>query len=153
MAAQADTSGRPALAGQRWSACSPHAVEEAPGTGLSSQRAAELPRANGPSALPEEKPKPGWRRFLDQYRSYLQLILVGAAVVSLVIKEWSTRGPAAGADAAGSDPPGSPAITRLPSIPFVSMSRPAAEGTTHVQLAHQPACRGAGEPQRSGGLR
>ena len=34
---------------------------------------------NGPNALPEEKPKPGWRRFLDQYRSYMQLILVGAA--------------------------------------------------------------------------
>ena len=65
MAAKADTSGRPALAGQRWSACSPDAVAE-------------------------EKPKPGWRRFLDQYRSYLQLILVTAAVVSLAIKEWST---------------------------------------------------------------
>jgi Ca2+-transporting ATPase len=94
MAVHADPSGRPALAGQRWSPCSPDAVaaalEVAPGTGLSSQRAAELPRANGPNALPEEKPKPGWRRFLDQYRSYLQLILVAAAVVSLVIKEWST---------------------------------------------------------------
>jgi Ca2+-transporting ATPase len=92
MAAQADTSGRPALAGQRWYACSPDAVaaalEVAPGTGLSSQQAAELLRANGPSALPEEKP--GWRRLLDQYRSYLQLILVGAAVVSLLIREWST---------------------------------------------------------------
>jgi hypothetical protein len=46
MAAQADPSGRPALAGQRWSACSPDAVaaalEVAPGTRLSSQRAAEL---------------------------------------------------------------------------------------------------------------
>jgi len=35
-------------------------------------------------------PEPGWRRFLDQYRCYMQLILVGTAVVSLVIKEWST---------------------------------------------------------------
>ena len=61
-----------------------------PGTGLSSARAAELLSANGPNALPKEKPKPGWRRFLDQYRSYMQLILVAAAVVSLVIKEWST---------------------------------------------------------------
>ena len=33
---------------------------------------------------------PGWRRFLGQYRSYMQLILVGAAIVSLAIKEWST---------------------------------------------------------------
>ena len=94
MAVQADTSGRPALADQRWYARTPDEVAAAldvdPGTGLSSQGAAELLRANGPNALPEEKPKPGWRRFLEQYRSYMQLILVGAAVVSLVIREWST---------------------------------------------------------------
>jgi Ca2+-transporting ATPase len=93
MVVQADTTG-PALAGQRWYARTPDEVAAAldvdPGTGLASQRAAELLKTNGPNALPEEKPKPGWRRFLDQYRSYMQLILVGAAVVSLVIKEWST---------------------------------------------------------------
>ena len=94
MAVQADTTGQPATAGQRWYARSPDEVAEAlgvdPENGLSSQRAAELLKADGPNALPEEKPTPGWRRFLDQYRSYMQLILVGAAVVSLVIKEWST---------------------------------------------------------------
>jgi Ca2+-transporting ATPase len=58
--------------------------------GLPAARAAELLAANGPNALPEEKPKPGWLRFLEQYRSYMQIILVVAAVVSLVIKEWST---------------------------------------------------------------
>ena len=31
-------------------------------------------------------------RFLDQYRSYMQIILVVAAVVSLAIKQWSTAG-------------------------------------------------------------
>ena len=94
MAVQAGTSGQPATAGQRWYARSPDEVAGAlgvdPASGLSSQRAAELLSANGPNALPEEKPKPGRRRFLDQYRSYMQLILVGAAVVSLLIKEWST---------------------------------------------------------------
>jgi Ca2+-transporting ATPase len=45
---------------------------------------------NGPNALPEEKATPGWRRFLDEYRSYMQIILVAAAIVSLLIKEWST---------------------------------------------------------------
>ena len=35
-------------------------------------------------------PRPGWLRFLDEYRSYMQIILVAAAVVSLLIKEWST---------------------------------------------------------------
>src|SRR4029453_10084361 len=94
MAVQADASGQPATASQRWYARSPDEVAGAlgvdPASGLSSQRAAELLKADGPNALPEEKPTPGWRRFLDQYRSYMQLILVGAAVVSLVIKEWST---------------------------------------------------------------
>jgi Ca2+-transporting ATPase len=61
-----------------------------PVTGLSAAKAAELLRANGPNALPEEKPEPGWRRFLDEYTSYMQIILVAAAVVSLAIKEWTT---------------------------------------------------------------
>ncbi|MCU7823992.1 cation-translocating P-type ATPase [Kitasatospora sp. DSM 101779] len=61
-----------------------------PAVGLSAARAAERLAADGPNALPEEKPKPTWRRFLDQYRSYMQIILVAAAVVSLAIKQWST---------------------------------------------------------------
>ncbi len=61
-----------------------------PTVGRSTARAAELLAADGPNALPEERPKPGWRRFLDEYRSYMQIILVGAAVVSLLVKEWST---------------------------------------------------------------
>src|SRR5215475_888754 len=94
MAMQADTLGQPATAGQNWYARSPDEVAADlgvdPGAGLSAARAAELLAANGPNALPEEKPKPGWRRFLDQYRTYMQIILIAAAVVSLVIKEWST---------------------------------------------------------------
>jgi len=43
-----------------------------------------------PNTLPEEKPKPGWLRFVAEYRSYMQIILVAAAVVSLLLKEWST---------------------------------------------------------------
>ena len=61
-----------------------------PRSGLSTERAAELLQANGPNALPEEKAKPSWRRFIEQYRTYMQLILVGAAVVSMVVGEWST---------------------------------------------------------------
>ena len=59
-------------------------------TGLSAASAAELLAKNGPNALPEEKARPVWLRFLDEYRSYMQIILVVAAVVSLLIKEWST---------------------------------------------------------------
>ena len=45
---------------------------------------------NGPNSLPAEKAVPGWRRFLEQYRSYMQIILLIAVVVSLAIGQWST---------------------------------------------------------------
>jgi P-type Ca2+ transporter type 2C len=94
MAVQASVTGQPATAAQNWYARSPGEVTTAldvdPAVGLTAARAAELLSANGPNALPEEKSKPGWRRFLDQYRSYMQIILIVAAVVSLAIKEWST---------------------------------------------------------------
>ncbi|MGW4688298.1 cation-translocating P-type ATPase [Streptomyces sp. NPDC004244] len=61
-----------------------------PAVGLPAARAAERLAADGPNALPEEKPKPGLLRFLDQYRSYMQIILVAAAVVSALIREWTT---------------------------------------------------------------
>ncbi|MBW5481204.1 cation-translocating P-type ATPase [Streptomyces bambusae] len=61
-----------------------------PAVGLSAARAAELLSAHGPNALPEEKQTPAWRRFLAQYRSYMQIVLVAAAVVSLLIREWTT---------------------------------------------------------------
>jgi Cation transporter/ATPase, N-terminus len=52
MAVQADTPGRATLTDQRWYAHTPDEVAAAldvdPGTGLLSQRAAELLRANGP---------------------------------------------------------------------------------------------------------
>ena len=61
-----------------------------PAVGLSVERAAELLDRHGPNALPVEQPVPGWRRLARQYRSYMQMILLGAAIVSLAIKEWST---------------------------------------------------------------
>jgi Ca2+-transporting ATPase len=77
-----------------WYARSPGEVAAAlgvdPAAGLSAAQAAERLADNGPNALPEEKPEPGWHRFLGQYRSYMQIILIAAALVSLLIKEWST---------------------------------------------------------------
>jgi P-type Ca2+ transporter type 2C len=61
-----------------------------PTVGLTRNQAADLLLQHGPNALPAEASVPTWRRFVDQYRTYMQLILVAAAVVSLVIKEWST---------------------------------------------------------------
>lgn len=61
-----------------------------PTTGLSAAAAADALAKHGPNALPEEKSRPGWLRFLDQYRTFMQIILVGAGIVSLAIQEWST---------------------------------------------------------------
>src|SRR6201996_7758338 len=94
MTARIETAGRAAMAARNWYARTPEDVAAAvgvdPAAGLTAARAAELLAENGPNALPEEKAKPGWLRFLDEYRSYMQIILVVAAVVSLLIKEWST---------------------------------------------------------------
>src|SRR3954462_15711282 len=78
----------------RWYALAPAEVASAlgvsPESGLSGKTAAGLLSLHGPNALPEEKPVPGWLRFVREYRSYMQIILSVAAVVSLAIQEWST---------------------------------------------------------------
>src|SRR5437762_12331048 len=77
-----------------WYSPSVEEVEERVGVdravGLSSQQAAESLAEHGPNALPAEQQAPGWRRFLLQYRSYMQIILVAATIVSLAVKQWST---------------------------------------------------------------
>ncbi|AUY48199.1 HAD-IC family P-type ATPase [Streptomyces sp. CB01881] len=92
MAEQADQSG-PA-GSVPWYARPPEEVVAAlgadPAAGFTASRAAELLAAHGPNALPEEKARPEWLRFLDQYRTYMQIILVAAAIVSFAIREWGT---------------------------------------------------------------
>jgi P-type Ca2+ transporter type 2C len=45
----------------------------------------------GPNKLADPEREPGWRAFLRQYRDLMQLVLVGAAVVSIVaLQEFST---------------------------------------------------------------
>ena len=61
-----------------------------PATGLSAAQAAALLAKVGHNALPTEKPTPEWRRFVGQYASYMQIILLVAGAVSLVIAEWAT---------------------------------------------------------------
>jgi Ca2+-transporting ATPase len=88
------TDARPAATDIKWYSRSAEEVATQigvdPAVGLSATRAAELLQVDGPNALPEEKTIPGWRRFIDQYRAYMQIILSVAAIVSLAIKEWST---------------------------------------------------------------
>ena len=58
--------------------------------GLSAEEAARRLSANGPNALPAEAPPAGWKIFLGQYKSYMQIILVAAAIASLVIGQVRT---------------------------------------------------------------
>jgi Ca2+-transporting ATPase len=92
--ATAAEAGTPANGAESWYALDAKDVAARlgvdPEQGLAAAAAEEALRRDGPNALPTEKPKPGWRRFLDEYRAYMQLILVGAAIVSLAIQEWST---------------------------------------------------------------
>jgi len=56
--------------------------------------AAEVERRRaeaGPNKLAEAKQEPGWHAFLRQYRDLMQLVLVGAAIVSIAaLQEFST---------------------------------------------------------------
>ena len=94
MATAKETRERPASADERWYALDQAEVPGRLGVvldlGLSADEAAERLRRYGPNALPVEEPPSALSRFLAEYTSYMQLILVGAAIVSLVIKEWST---------------------------------------------------------------
>ena len=44
----------------------------------------------GPTRCRPRQTVPGWRRFLEQYAAYMQIILLIAGVLSLAIGEWST---------------------------------------------------------------
>src|SRR5579872_2403216 len=83
-----DTSATP------WYAQAPEEVARRldvdPARGLSAAKAAELLQTNGPNALPAEAAVPSWKQFLAQYQSYMQIILVAAAVASMLIGEIAT---------------------------------------------------------------
>jgi P-type Ca2+ transporter type 2C len=61
-----------------------------PALGLTAEQARAALAENGPNALPAEQQVSTWRRLGQQYSSYMQMILVGAAVVSAAVEEWST---------------------------------------------------------------
>ncbi|MGH8829194.1 MAG: cation-translocating P-type ATPase, partial [Jiangellaceae bacterium] len=63
-------------------ACSRLGVE--PAVGLSAAEVTERRHRFGPNKLAEEAKEPAWHVFLRQYRDLMQLVLVGAAIVSIV---------------------------------------------------------------------
>lgn len=66
--------------------------ETDPEQGLTQEQARAVREQVGPNELPEEAPVPLWRRFLEQFKSFLVLILLVAALISISIAIFSTEG-------------------------------------------------------------
>jgi P-type Ca2+ transporter type 2C len=58
--------------------------------GLTAAEAADRLSRYGPNVLAAAKEVPVWRRFLKHYADYMQIVLVVAAIVSLLIHEYKT---------------------------------------------------------------
>jgi len=56
-----------------------------PKQGLSAAEAKQRLAQYGPNKMAEPPKEPGWQAFLRQYKDFMQIILVGAAAVSLII--------------------------------------------------------------------
>jgi Ca2+-transporting ATPase len=66
-------------------------LEVDPRSGLDQAEVARRREQVGPNKLAEAEKEPGWRAFLRQYRDLMQLVLLGAAIVSIVaLQEFST---------------------------------------------------------------
>lgn len=61
------------------------------GGGLSSEEAARRRARHGPNRLREEPPVPAWRILLEEFRSPLVLVLIGAAVVLFLVANLGGR--------------------------------------------------------------
>ena len=69
--------------------CAQLEVDSAPG--LDADEVERRRAQYGPNKLAEAEKEPGWHAFLRQYRDLMQLVLVGAAIVSMVaLQEFST---------------------------------------------------------------
>ena len=59
-------------------------------SGLSQAEIERRLKQFGPNKFAEAKKEPGYVAFLNQYRDPMQIVLLVAAIVSIVIKQWST---------------------------------------------------------------
>ncbi len=58
--------------------------------GLSQQEAERRFKQFGPNKFAEARKVPGYIAFLNQYKDPMQIVLLAAAIVSLIIQQWST---------------------------------------------------------------
>ena len=65
-------------------------LQVVPSVGLSSAEAAKRLQEHGPNSLTEKKKEPTWRAFLRQYKDYMRIVLLVAAIASAVIGDFST---------------------------------------------------------------
>lgn len=61
-----------------------------PARGLTAADTQQRLQQYGPNVLAAAKTEPTWKRFLKHYRDYMQIVLVVAALVSLLIQEYGT---------------------------------------------------------------
>src|SRR6476619_1834357 len=61
-----------------------------PVRGLTTDQARQRLQEHGPNALAKPEPEAVWKQFLKHYRDYMQIVLVVAAVVSVLIGEYRT---------------------------------------------------------------
>jgi Ca2+-transporting ATPase len=80
---------------QKWYSMTPEAVAQQlkvdPAKGLSTADAQQRLQQYGPNVLTAKKKESGWQAFLRQYKDFMQILLVGAAILSFVFtREWGT---------------------------------------------------------------
>ena len=79
----------------KWYTLSPEDVAKQlqvdPAKGLSAAEAKQRQQKYGPNQLAGKKKEPGWQAFLRQYKDFMQILLLSAAVINqLAVQEWGT---------------------------------------------------------------
>src|SRR5512138_390854 len=62
-----------------------------PAKGLSKAEVQSRQQKHGPNVLAGKKKEPGWQKFLRQYKDFMQILLLGAAIINQVaVQDWNT---------------------------------------------------------------